>query len=100
MTETQRKALTIIRDNNITMPRQFGQLLWPDNPGWKRRGKAGPKGVAKGTGMNLASGAYLGKLRKAGLIGWHYTAFGELKYFLTEKGKELLSDGQEESKTG
>lgn len=90
-TKTLISALRIIKENTVEAPHQFGKLLWPDNPSWKRRGKAGPNGVAKGTGMNLASGGYLGKLQKRGLIRIGYHSTGRT-YRLTEQGENVLRE--------
>jgi hypothetical protein len=91
LTDFQRKALTLIRDHEIAYARQFGELLWGrDHPSWRKTSKAGPHGSTVGGGMNLASGACLGKLRKQGLISF-FGGQGE-RYRLTEKGRKLLDE--------
>lgn len=98
ITDKAAKALQIIRDHNITMPSQFGRLLWPDDPGWKRLGKAGPNGVAHGTGMRLASGAYLGKLERRGLIRRRYSIDENRPYALTDAGTTALNEWEKGNK--
>ena len=89
LTDTQKKALTIIRDHKVGYPRQFGELLWGrDHPGWRRISKAGPCGSTVGGGMNLAAGGYLGKLWKKGWIRPPFRA-GQ-SYRLTEAGRQEL----------
>lgn len=61
------KALRLIRDNDIRRPRRFAELMWPDSPAWKRIHKVG-RGSTFGAAMPQAGGAFLGRLRKAGLI--------------------------------
>ena len=87
ITETTKRALEIIRNHRITMPRQFAEFMWPDNPAWKHHTKCGPSGTAHGGGMNLAGGAYLGKLRKRGLITGGYN---DMPIRLTAKGQAAL----------
>lgn len=87
LTPTQRKALEIIRDNNIVYAKQFGLFMWPDNPRWLTMSKS--KGI-KGCGMQLLSGGYLGKLAKKGLIGG--TGNGDRSYYLTKLGREMLEN--------
>lgn len=78
------KALKIIAENEITSASQFARFMWPDSPAWKRHGRCGPNGVTQGTGIQLAGGAYLGKLRQRKLISQLYPAR------LTEAGKALI----------
>ena len=85
ITEKTLRALSIIHDHEITSPRQFALFMWPDASGWRRHGKCG-HGITRGTGMNLAGGAYLGKLTKWGLV----SRLGGL-YQLTEKGCDVAS---------
>jgi len=86
LTETQKRALEIINRGYITHARQFGEFLWPDHPRWMTPGKCGPNGVAKGVGMQLLSGGYLGKLKQKKLI-----AQGSNGYYLTATGREALA---------
>lgn len=89
ITDTTARALQLIRDHKIDSPSQFALLMWPDNPNWKKSGRAGPNGSAKGIGMRLAGGAYLGKLNRRGLI--KHSISLRLPYRLTDEGKSLLS---------
>ena len=84
MTETMVEALRIIRDHEIDSPRQFALFMWPDAAGWNRLGKCG-QGTTRGGGMNLAGGAYLGKLKKRGLI-YRY----QERFYLTDEGKVVI----------
>lgn len=81
------RALQIIRDNEITMPKQFAHLYFPkDHEGWQRVGRVG-RGATRGVGLVLFSGGFLGKLRAWGFItGGH----GEYPARLTDKGKDYL----------
>ncbi len=60
-------ALKIIRDNQIVQPGQFARLCWPEARGWTTHVNTG-YGVSHGRQMLMAGGAWLGRLRKAGLI--------------------------------
>jgi len=82
------KALQIIRDFNITHARQFASLMWPDSDGWTTHTRCGNNGVSHGGGMNLAGGAYIGKLRQRGLV---FGAGGGRRICLTEEGRTLLA---------
>jgi hypothetical protein len=93
LTLTTVRALRIIRDHEITMPKQFAKLMWPDSDGWETHVKCGPHGSHRGGGMYLAAGGYLGKLEQRGLIKCH-VAWGYTTRFrsfeLTTAGKEAL----------
>lgn len=58
--------------------------MWKDSPKWKNKTKCGYNGVARGGGMRLAAGDYLGKLRANGWIFIDIGDFGNI-YRLTEK---------------
>lgn len=91
-TPTAIQALCIVRLHENIHPREFGLQLWGrDHPGWKRHSKAGPRGSSRGGGMNLASGAYLGKLRKAGLV-CQWGAYPNDGNYLTDRGIQMLRD--------
>jgi len=85
LTETQERALKIIDRGGITHARQFGLFMWPDHPRWLTPGKCGVNGVAKGVGMQLLSGGYLGKLKQKKLV-----IQGSTEYYLTALAKKLL----------
>lgn len=79
-----KRALEIIRDNEIERPKQLARLLWPDSEGWHRVHNVG-HGASSGAAMPMAAGGLIGRLRKAGLIyGW------EVPLRLTDKGREYL----------
>jgi hypothetical protein len=61
LTETQRKALLVIAANDITTPKQFALLMWPDSHAWRASN-------SQKRGFAMSGGAYLAKLRKRGLI--------------------------------
>ena len=86
-----RKALEVIRDEQIHSPKQFARLRWADSDGWNRVHKCG-NGASRGAMMPVAGGGLLGRLRAAGLIRapWHddYDSF----YYLTDKGQQYLKD--------
>ena len=90
-TETQLRALQIIRSNEIERPGHFARLMWPDAEAWQRPAKCGNHGVSKGGGMRMAGGAYLGKLQKAGLVEWYTTWPNRRLYRLTPAGESQLS---------
>jgi hypothetical protein len=82
MTETTRRALQIIKDNKLWLPKDFAWVMWPDNSCWesnsyRRRG-----------GVYGAAGSLLGKLRRDGLIGGGLAA---RPYHLTPEGERLIS---------
>jgi hypothetical protein len=90
MTPVQQRALEIIRDHPGITPRAFGRLLWSDAEAWQYCHKCGNNGSSTGGGMNLASGAYLGKLAKAGLVYRDFGSYGQTKAYLTKEGREAL----------
>lgn len=68
MTPAQRRALELLEaheDRGLT-PAEFARRMWPDSPAWQRPGKCG-QGTSRGTGIRQAGGAFLARLRKAGL---------------------------------
>jgi hypothetical protein len=89
ISEVTAKALRLIKDQNIISAKQFAGFMWPDSDGWTTHTNCG-HGVTHGGGMNLAGGAYLGRLKKRGLV----TGYGNLKsrYYLTPQGEKELSD--------
>ncbi len=73
LTDSQRKALLILRDHRVRGGRDLAERLWPDSPGWRKVCKCGAHNASTmGGGMNISGGAYLGKLRALGLA--EYTA--------------------------
>ncbi len=92
ISDSTARALLLIRNHGIDSPRQFARFMWPDSDGWKRRSRAGPKGVSRGGGMNLAAGGYLGKLERRKLISRSVTV--RLPYRLTEEGSAALDEWQ------
>lgn len=90
LTDSLKKALLIIRDHSPSRPREFAYMMWKDSPKWKNKVKAGNNGVAKGGGMPLAAGGYLGKLQSKGLIIIIINDTG-CSYILTKKAHDLLS---------
>ncbi|MCX3035253.1 hypothetical protein OFK41_13675 [Acinetobacter baumannii] len=64
------KALKLLENKKPERPSEFARIMWPNSPRWTRRVKCGRNGVSVGGGMNLAGGAFLGKLRKANLISY------------------------------
>jgi hypothetical protein len=82
-------ALQIIRDNDITSPREFAEKMWPNSEGWQHMHKIG-RGASSGAAMAFAGGGFLGKLRAQGLIQGGCNREG---ITLTDKGKERLQRG-------
>lgn len=70
LTTSRIRALVILAQHGPTRPRDFAERMWPDSSGWKRVHKCGPYGASSGAMMAMVGGAYLGKLRKAGLVDW------------------------------
>lgn len=73
MTESQRRALEIVRDNPGIRPGDFAKKMWPDK-------KTGPQG----------GGRYLGKLAKQGWLGYKDNWGVREGYFLLRAGKDAL----------
>jgi hypothetical protein len=93
LTPTKKRALEILRDYPGLTPRAFGHKLWPDHPGWQRHTKCGPKGTSHGGGMNLASGGFLGKLKKEGLVRVEYARYHHAaEHYITEEGLRALRE--------
>lgn len=86
LTDSQARALAILESGEIHYPSQFAHQMWPDAEGWQRSSRRGQRG----SGMNLAGGSYLGKLRRAGLI---YDRYVEM-YGPTYRVFELSSEGK------
>ena len=94
LTEPQRRALEIIRDEPGLRPARFAEKMWPDSPGWRTRRKCGGYGVHQGGGMYVAAGQYLGKLRGRGLIEtWSRDGTSEAR--LTRAGHQALEAQKE-----
>jgi len=85
------KALRIIRDNEVCSPRRFAELMWPDSPGWKQHHKCGNYSSVAGGMMPMVGGAFLGKLRKQGLILY---GFPKSRIILSNQGDEILNSKQ------
>lgn len=64
LTESQTKALTILKEYGALMPGDFAKYMWPDSPAWNRHYNCGPYGSCTGSGIRKAGGSYLGKLCK------------------------------------
>lgn len=91
LSESQRRALGIIKEFPSVGPRDFARMMWPDSPGWKSSSGHGAH-TRRGGGMWLAGGAYLGRLRAAGLIvtSYYYGHRRHPAHSLTLLAKELL----------
>jgi hypothetical protein len=88
VTAIRRRALTILRDHGPLAPLAFAELMWPDAPAWNTSTKAGKYGSTTGGGIIRAGGAYLAKLRKAGLVQ-HYPG-DDRQHVLTDAGRAAL----------
>ena len=67
MTETQLRALRILRDHGPVTPTEFAEWMWPDSPYWRVVYRAGPYGSVRGRGLVKSAGSYLAKLRRSDL---------------------------------
>jgi len=97
MTESQQRALAIVRDYGPIRPREFAKKMWPDAEAHHHHTKCGPKGVSYGGGMNLAGGGYLGKLAKLGWVQLHMVygrRLGSEGYTLTIHGRRALEEAE------
>ncbi len=94
MTQTQ-KALAIIRDHEIELPSQFADLMWPNSPARHVSYKCGPYGSSRGIALNRAAGAFLGRLRKQGLIVDIPSRHHRPLIVLTGEGYTVLKRGEE-----
>ena len=64
-----RRALIIVRDVPGLRPHAFARRYFAkDDPGWTRVCQCGPGGSTKGSGLVMAAGAFLAKLRHRGLV--------------------------------
>lgn len=91
------KALKLLENKKPERPSEFARIMWPNSPRWTRRVKCGRNGVSVGGGMNLAGGAFLGKLRKANLISYYYPDDYATRYILTSDGQQAIKDFEENS---
>ena len=96
LTDSQRRALEILRDNPGIRPREFGERMWPDSDCWQHRSKCGSRGVTVGGGMNLAAGGYLGKLYRLKLASCsvRHPRYSRDGWGLTQEGREALKEAQ------
>lgn len=92
LTESQAKALNILKDHGPLSPRQFARLMWPDSPGWCRVSKCGPYGSTRGGGMNLAGGGYLGKLHRKGWVEPSRAEWPLGQHCISAQGLEALRE--------
>lgn len=101
MTDTQRRALTILRNQGPILASRFSELMWPDSLAHNRVHNCGPNGATRGRMIWMSGGAYLGKLRKlgwargvrqrgaaSGLLG--LPRFYDYRHEITQAGKEAL----------
>ena len=86
-----KRALEIIRDNQIHSPKQFALLMWPDSDGWKRIHKCG-HGASFGAMMPMVGGGLLGKLRTRGWIRGPWLDDYDSYYWLTDEGRQYLKN--------
>jgi len=94
LTPAQEKALGIVLKHGPIRPRGFARKMWPDSDGWRRSSKCGPKGSARGGGMNLAGGGYLGKLARKDWVKMLYEPYPPHRargYVITSLGKAMLT---------
>ena len=87
LTNVQKRALSII-DVGIGSPTDFAKEMWPDSAGWQQSIKCGAYGSSRGGGM---SRAYLGKLRKLGLVSETLGYDSQRIFFITQKGRNLMN---------
>lgn len=74
------RALRILEQTTAvnTMPaKSFGELFWPEWAGSKK-------------GLQLSAGNFLGKLKKAGFVGWRVDAGERCGYYITSRGRSIL----------
>lgn len=89
------KGLRIIEKEHLSSVRQFGRLMWPDSPHWNEVYKSG-RGSVWGRGMCLAAGSFLAKLWHADLIDMGAMIFEYKPMVLTDKGKRVLAEVQQD----
>lgn len=87
MTDSQKKALEILRDHGPMTAGWFAERMWPDSPNWGKHFNSG-SGCVVGKGMRLCGGSYLGRLRKIGLVHRGGERFN--MYKISSKGLALL----------
>lgn len=63
LTDTERKALQIVRDHPGISASYFAELMWPDSHMHSKVSNQG-HGATRGKAAWLCGGSYLGKLRK------------------------------------
>jgi len=95
LTEAQRKALEIVRDNGPIIPSFFARLMWPESPSWKRYSNVG-RGATCGVGVVRGAGGYLGRLYRRGWVRQTYylQTIVPRGYVLTETGKQALDQDE------
>ena len=81
------RALEIIRDYDISAPKQFALFMWPESAAWQQSVKCGVNGSHRGGGMYRTGGAFLGRLQRRGLLRPHWDG----SYTLSAAGRALLA---------
>lgn len=92
MTDAQYKALTILKDTNLSLNKTMGAAgfatkMW-EGSGMHTKHSNGGNGCQVGKAAWLCGGSYLAKLRKKGLTGVTGPRFNE--HYITRKGREEL----------
>lgn len=105
VTEAALRALEIVHRRPGIRPAEFAKEMWPASESWARYSDVGQNGVVSGIGIVRAGGAYLGKLKRQGLVrertrrvlriragatvlgdGWEITAAGCVESGLAQRG--------------
>jgi hypothetical protein len=84
-----RLALSILVDHGPLRPASFARKMWPKSEGWERYSNCGPNGARTGMGVEMAGGAFLGKLRKRGLVKLVAEMYGH-SYKISAEGRKAL----------
>ena len=90
-TESEAKALEILRDTSYSKPMKaaaFAKLMWPDSHMHKKVSNQG-NGACVGKAAWLAGGSYLSKLENKSWVRKTFDT-GSAAYHITLKGKDLV----------
>lgn len=92
LTISQVKALNILEATSFSKPysaRGFARAMWGEtNENLFTKVSNQGNGACHGKAAWLCGGSYLGKLAKK---GWVKVAYNPSRYYISEKGKEMLA---------
>ena len=88
-----KRALEVLLEHGPCTPSRFASFYFvKDHPGWKRHCRCGPHGSHAGSGLVMAAGGLLGKLRKRGLAEAVIDIYEPRKTKISPAGQKALRE--------